>query len=289
MIARTYQALGLRFGLRSEDTRFAKVVDELYAACSTPIEPDIWYHVTHDSRANSDRVLFVNGERVAGIGDPSWLLGYLMWHVNHQVIERSTGPYVLLHAAAAVVEGTAIVLPGAPEAGKTTLVAGLVQAGAGYLTDEAAAIDPSTLDLIPYPKPLSLDRGSWELLPDLAPSGDLALHCREQWRIPPTAIRPEAVASSTRSELIVFPHYAPGSDTVLEPLTRSQALLDLLHSNFGFQEDPRRNLAVLAHLLADTPAFRLRTGGLPEACGAVTTLAAQHSTGRAALPIGAEA
>lgn len=270
----TYQALGYSFGVRSDDARFGRVFEQLYRACSSQGPPETLYEVLHDGRDTSDRELIIDGRRVASVGDPSWLLGYLMWHVNHEVISRSTAPYVLLHAAAATIGGMAVLLPGAPEAGKTTLVTGLVREGAGYLTDEAVAIDPGGLEIIPYPKPLSLDPGSWELFPELAPSGDLAMHCREQWRIPAEVIHPEAAAGPSHPGLIVFPSYVAGSETFIEPLAAPQALLELLRATFGFHEQPRRNLRLLARMLEDVPAYTVRSGTLGEACQAVIELAA---------------
>ena len=46
----------------------------------------------------------------------------------------------------------AVALPGHMEAGKTTLTAGLVRAGLGYLTDEALAFDRETLLVLPIPE-----------------------------------------------------------------------------------------------------------------------------------------
>jgi hypothetical protein len=276
----TYRALDYSFGLRSEDVRFGHVFEQLYEGCAAHGVPETWYEVVHNGRSRSDRELFVDGVRVAGLSDPSWLLGYLMWHVNHEVIARSTAPYVLLHAAAATIDGRAVLLPGAPEAGKTTLVTGLVREGAGYLTDEAVALDPDTLEVVPYAKPVSLDRGAWELFPDLAPRGDLAVHCREQWRIPPEAIRSDAVVGPSRPGLIVFPSYVAGSETAVERLRRPQALLELLRSTFGFHDHPRRNLRLLTRMLADVPAFTVRSGELAGACQAVKELAAPSPAGR---------
>jgi hypothetical protein len=274
----TFEALGYRFGLRSEDQRFAAVVNLLYGACVSPLEPEFWYEVRCDGRSGTDRDLFLNDEWIATIGHASWLLGYFVWHVNSRVIEHGTKRYILLHAAAATVEGTTVLLPGAAEAGKTTLVAGLMRNGASYVTDEAVAIDPVTREVLPYPKPLSIDRGSWEILPELAPSDVFADYCDEQWRVPPDAFQEGAVADPLRPGIVVFPSYALGAATSVEPLTGAEALLELLRNTFRFQEHPRRDLSVLAQLLGDVACFRLRSGSLPDACAVVTDLVATDST-----------
>jgi hypothetical protein len=67
-------------------------------------------------------------------------------------IEADVGVFV--HAGAVGVDDRAIVIPGASMSGKSTLVAGLVEAGASYLSDEFAVLDGRGV-VHPYPCPLS--------------------------------------------------------------------------------------------------------------------------------------
>jgi len=62
---------------------------------------------------------------------------------------------VFVHAGVVAVDGRAIVVPGTTHAGKTTLVAELLRAGATYYSDELAVL---TADgrVLPYAKPLAL-------------------------------------------------------------------------------------------------------------------------------------
>jgi hypothetical protein len=70
------------------------------------------------------------------------VLPYFFWHVGLQAARR-TGSYLLVHAGAVSSPfGDGLVLPGSSGAGKTTLVAALVRAGFGYLSDETAPLDP---------------------------------------------------------------------------------------------------------------------------------------------------
>jgi hypothetical protein len=62
---------------------------------------------------------------------------------------------IFIHAGAVAYEGRAIVAPGRSFAGKSTLVAALVRAGAVYYSDEYAVLDEKGL-VHPFPKPLSL-------------------------------------------------------------------------------------------------------------------------------------
>jgi hypothetical protein len=108
-----------------------------------------------------------DGERVAGMTTLSAMVDALVHDLNRRVVDAS--PHLLLHAGGVAGAGVAVALPGHMEAGKTTLTAGLVRAGLGYLTDEALAFDRETLLALPYPKPLSIDPGAWPLFLELAP------------------------------------------------------------------------------------------------------------------------
>jgi hypothetical protein len=276
----TFGALGYRFALRSQDQELHEVVQHLFEACRIDATPDAVYEVRREGGGPDDRVLYVDGERIAGIDRPSWLLGYLSWHVNHEVIERSTQRFVLVHAAAASRDGHAVVLPGVPEAGKTTLVAGLVRSGWHYLTDEAVALDPQTHAMEPYPKPLTIDPGSWDVLADLAPAFAMERFSEDQWRVAPQDIRADVVGQRCPISMIVFPTYREGAATSVEPMRRSEALLGLLRNTFAATADGRRNLLTLAAVVERAPAFRLVSGDLYEALGAVHELTQGVGAGR---------
>jgi hypothetical protein len=67
---------------------------------------------------------------------------------------------VFVHAGVVAHKAKAIVLPGPSFAGKTTLVAALVRAGATYYSDEFAVLDERGL-VHPYAKPLSIRSNGW--------------------------------------------------------------------------------------------------------------------------------
>ena len=169
--------------------------------------------------------------------------------------------------------GSAVALPGQAEAGKTTLTAGLVRAGLGYLTDEALALDRETLLVQPYPKPLSIDPGAWAFFPELEPPvpDEDGYDC-VQWQIPATAIRPEAVADPCPVVAVVFPRYEVGTDTVLAPVGRGEALVELAKNTFHFKERGAAELDLLAELARGVDCYRLTMGELDQAVDLVAGL-----------------
>lgn len=79
--------------------------------------------------------------------------------ITLRLIEQQRGRLLMLHAAALGHPKTgrtvAFVAPGGT--GKTTLVRTL-GCRYGYITDETVGVDPGTLAVLPYPKPLSIRR-----------------------------------------------------------------------------------------------------------------------------------
>lgn len=221
--------------------------------------------------AEPTRLLF-DGEPVAE-GRPSHVLGMLLWHVNREAVARSPN-LVRVHAAAAARGDDAVLLPAEMEAGKTTLVAGLVQRGLSYLSDEVAAIEPVSLRLRAYPKPLSIDPGSWEVLaglrPRAAPEHDGLLP--QQWIVPAGDIRPGAERASAQPRLLVAPRYEAGAVTSIAPLGRADAFLHVAASTFELRATAERDLRVLEQVVRRCSCYRLVVGDLDAACAAVFEL-----------------
>ena len=151
------------------------------------------YSVVDRGDATKNRyALYFGRERLALTPSGSFVVATLLWHVNRRAVE-SGDEFVLVHAGAVEWGGRAAIFPAPMESGKTTLVAGLVRAGARYLSDEAAAIDPHTLEVHPFPKSLTVGVGSWEVLADLTPVVDPEVTRRyllTEWHVDVRTIRP---------------------------------------------------------------------------------------------------
>lgn len=207
---------------------------------------------------------------------------YLLWEANRQAIDRTTDR-VIVHASAAARDGMAIVLPGPMGAGKSTLVAALVRAGLGYLTDEAVAIDPTTGLVAPYPKYLSLAGVLAHLVPP-AP-GRVQAFLGGQRLAAPDAIRPGSVAAAAAPRLVVAPRYQPGASTTLEPLRPAAALSALAEHAFHIGRDDQRTLDVLATMVEQSACFRLVSSDVDEATAALIGLLDSHTSSSTATPV----
>lgn len=263
-----FQAVGFSFGVRVMDPPLAAYLEKALASLSGPPRARHLYSVVdHGPRSHS---VYLDGMRVIRTPSPSMALSYLLWHLNRSVIRESPS-WLLLHASAAERAGRAVLMPAPMESGKTTLVSGLVRRGLRYVTDEAVAIDPRSLEVHPYPKPLSIDPGSWSVLSDLRP--DLAdgatAYLGAQWHVAPTSIRPDAVAGACRPRLVVSPRYQRGAATELEPVSRAQGLLLLADNSFNFRQHGPAALECLAEVVRGCDCYRLTMDDLDEACSVV--------------------
>lgn len=270
---RCFRALGHDFGLEAFHPLLQRFLEDLYAPLASVGSPSRTYAVRQAAADPTTYELWYGEERLVSSPHPDEAVAILLWHVNQQVVARSP-ELIRLHAAAASRGAEAVLLPAPMEHGKTTLVAGLVRDGWQYLTDEVAALEPGTRRLLAYPKPLSLDPGSWPVLAELEPDvpAEVRPYLPEQWQVPATAIRSTAIAAQAEVVLVVAPRYRPDADLVIEPLEGAEALALLAQSTFALGQHPERDLRGLAAVVRSCPCYRMTYGDLSEGCAAVTEL-----------------
>lgn len=221
--------------------------------------------------------------------DAGRVVDHLLWHINHRAVtEAVTG--VVLHASAVRSGNRAYVFAGSMNAGKSTLVAALVRAGLTYLTDEAVPVDPRSLTVGPYPKPIGLDPGSWPLFPELDPApeppGDASgpvrsaralrrLGTRRWWVDPAELGVPVEGGAAPWLPLgaVFLVDHDPGRPDPLVRLDPPEALLALTGQLFNLAELADRGLDSLHRLVSERPCFRLHTHDLDRAATLVREVA----------------
>lgn len=203
---------------------------------------------------------------------PDRVLRSLLWHVNRRAI-ASCPDLCLVHAAVVERDGIGVLLPARMDAGKTTLAAALVLRGHRYLSDEVAVLDPMGGRVYPYPKPLSVDPGSWPLLPELDPRRGSAAdrYLQSQWQVP----APRVADGPVTVGVVVAPRYVPGRPTTRVRTTGAEMLAHLASQTFGLARDPRGRMAMLADLVRATTCHTLVTTDLEVACALVDELVAR--------------
>jgi hypothetical protein len=158
----------------------------------------------------------------------------LMVHVANCAPDR-----VFVHAGVVAWQDHALVLPGASFAGKTTLVAELVRAGATYYSDEYAVLDEDGW-VHPYPRELQMRQpGRAEqratAVAELNGSGGTA---------------PVPVSHVVFAEYMELGHWDPA------PMSAGMAALEMLRHTIPVQRTPARVMATLAKMMETATALR---------------------------------
>lgn len=272
---RCFSALSHAFVVRSADPGLLRHVEDTLEPLGTaPCRPSGSYDFTTAEAPGPGCRLRFGGEELAAAGTTEALLPAFFQHVNRSAV-RATTTRLLFHSAALEGDGSAVLLVGRGGAGKTTLAAGLFRAGLRYLTDDVVAIDPGSLLVMPYHRPIALRAGSWGLFPEwhgLLSSGRAGTNPARCY-INPRWIRPDGLASGPAPPgVIVFVEHRAGQATALLPVGRSRSVI-LLHDQFlNRMAFPGEWLHLLAAVVAGAECYRLTAGDLTTACDEVLTV-----------------
>jgi hypothetical protein len=264
--------LGFDFAVRASSEPVGRYLHDLLGAFEVHDGPAHMYSFVERGTTNGVRYdVYRHREPVSVGASAGTALRHLLWDVNRMVVQSTPG-LLLVHASSVEHEGRAVVFPGRMGSGKTTLVAGLLQRGLRYLTDEAVAIDPTTLRVRPYPKPLSIDSGSRGVLsalrPDLPPSMEPFLD--SGWYVPPQAIAEDVVGQPSVPSVVMALEYRRDAFTECTEVRRSEALITLAENSFnitGF--GAQRAMHMLARVVRSSRCYRLTVGNLADACAIV--------------------
>ncbi len=272
-----FALLSYHFRVRTSLRPVAELVERIFGGFRAEVDDTVpIYSLDEQPSARRPFELRLDGENLMRSAKPDRVFYHLTWHAMREA--TAGDDHLLVHAGVVAREGEAILLPADSGSGKTTLVAGLVRAGFDYLSDEIAAIDPTTLEVAPFPLSLSVKPGSMDLLADVLPdlSDDVGRFLEGRMPVRPDDIRPEAVGPVSRVRYVISPRYEAGSRTTLEPCSRGQGLADLGRNVFNFPSFGSRGLYVLADVVREADCYRLRVGDLDEAVDVISRLAGGH-------------
>lgn len=158
----------------------------------------------------------------------------LNWCVTTQVHH-----YLLFHAAVVANGERALVMPGPPGSGKSTLCAALVTQGWRLLSDEMAVLDLESGLIHGLARPVSLKNESIPALRAFAPDAFVSAPCHDTLKGTVAHLRPpvasvERMDTAARPGWIVFPRFVPGADTRRVSRGRDTAFFDLVSNAFNY-------------------------------------------------------
>jgi len=168
---------------------------------------------------------------------------------------------VFVHAGVVGWQGRAILLPGPTSAGKTSLVAALIQAGASYYSDEYAVLDARGF-VHAYPRPLAIrdELGGRQRRVTAAELGAT------------TGVQPLPVG------VVIACEYRKDARWRPRRLSPGRALLALLANTVPARIRPDAAMATLRAVVTDAPVFKSPRGEAKEVTEPLLDLVRMHES-----------
>ncbi len=201
---------------------------------------------------------------------------FFEWGLNW-CIASYTYQYLILHAAVIEKNNQAIILPGKPGAGKSTLCAALVCSGWRLLSDEMAVIDLQTLELLPVVRPVSLKNESIEIISEFAPDAEFGDTFFDTAKGVVSHLKPpeESMKNNRRrakAHTIIFPQFTSQADMKLTKKSRAETVLELARNSFNYSVLGQQGFDVLCELVTEINCFEFEYSSLDEAIKQFETL-----------------
>ena len=254
--------VGTSFELSADDPRILPLLERLWEPFPTPEQTDgitPVRFVTHDEPLPSFQI----GEEEPIHGSDLWVA---MFGARLQMVQRALkgveNERVYVHAAVLEKDGEGTLLIGPYESGKTTFSIELLARGWRLLSDDVALIDPATLAVEWFPKPLGIKRGRWadyERFWD--PQPDWIPPPLEAFLIPATAFELSRTVGSVGA--MAFLRYDGTAQPRIEQLSPARAVVFAAECSGGARRDSLRTLGALAERA--THLFQLNHDGGPAA------------------------
>lgn len=194
---------------------------------------------------------------------------FLEWGLNW-VIASQAHDYLIIHAAVAVRNGQAIILPGRPGSGKSTLSAWLSWRGWQVFSDELAMISLEDGLVHPLPRPVSLKEQSISIIAEAFPEANFGPVVEDTAKGRVSHMRLPQVSQNARlaAEIvaIVFPAFTIGKKrATLETCETGRGFLRIAEQAFNYSTLGEAGFDSLCKMLEKTRVYDLQYNQLAEA------------------------
>ena len=196
-------------------------------------------------------------------------LAMVEWGLNWCFYSQAD-QYLNIHAAVVARDDLALILPGRPGVGKSTLCAALAHRGWRLLSDELALIRPGDGKLLPTVRPLSLKNQSIELIRAFAPEAVLAPEIENTLKGRIALVRPPR-DSVLRADVpaapawIVFPRYVAARPEGLTAVSKTRGFFRLADNSFNYRILGETAFRETCKLVEACPCYDLTYSSLEQA------------------------
>src|SRR5262245_45511271 len=154
-------------------------------------------------------------------------------------ISSCANQFLIIHAAAVERNGCAVILPGPPGSGKSTLCAALAHRGWRLLTDELVLISLETKRVIALARPIALKNESIEVIGKFVSGATFGPESRDTLKGRVIHLRPPAESVLRMNETatpawLVFPKYSGDQAAAARAIPKGQAFMRFAASAFNY-------------------------------------------------------
>jgi serine kinase of HPr protein (carbohydrate metabolism regulator) len=180
-------------------------------------------------------------------------------------------PLLCIHAGVVSSPRGLIVIPAPSGTGKTTLVAALVQAGLGYVSDEVLAIDRRSGSVLAFPRPLALGADVMSIL-GLRPRHPAA--SGEQY-VSPTELGEVDLDGGLVRDIILI-RRERGVAVRLDRASGGLAVAELLRRSFNHYADPAESLRAVVQVVRGSRVWTAEYENAPDLARRIANLDVQR-------------
>ncbi len=191
------------------------------------------------------------------------------WGLNWCIASNAHN-YSIIHSAVVAKNDVAIIMPGTPGSGKSTLCAAMMLKGWRLLSDEMALLSNNSLKLTPVPRPVSLKNESIDIISrrqrDLI-FGPLA-HDTSKGTVTHIRASAESIIHADKNatpRLLILPKYKKNAQTTLIKLSKPRAFMELMENTFNYHILGKQSGELINKLLEQIHCYQFSYSDLDDA------------------------